>query len=106
MTAAASAGGVASGTGPDAPGGEGWRVAGPQPIGTFVKADVTDQLVQLSVQLAAELWTTRRRLAAIEAQLVSAGMITSPDQLEPGAEPKDHTGRDEFIQRLFSAFLT
>jgi hypothetical protein len=85
---------------------EGWRVAGPQPIGTFVKADVTDQLVQLSVQLAAELWMTRRRLAAIEAQLVTAGLITSPDQLAPGAEPEDRTGRDEFIQRLFSAFLT
>lgn len=89
-----------------AAGEEGWRVVGPQPIGTFVKADVTDQVVQLSVQLAAELWMTRRRLAAIEAQLVTAGLITSPDQLEPNAEPEDHTGRDEFIQRLFSAFLT
>lgn len=83
----------------------GWRVTGPQPIGTFVKADVTDQLVQLCLQLAAELWTTRRRLAAVEAQLVDAGAITSPDRLEPGAGPEDHTERDEFIQRLFGAFL-
>lgn len=83
----------------------GWRVTGPQPIGSFVKADVSDQLVQLCLQLAAEVWTTRRRLAAVEGQLVAAGVITSPDQLEPGAEPENHAERDEFIRRLFGAFL-
>lgn len=83
-----------------------WRVTGPQPLGTFVKGDVSDQLVQLTVQLAAELWVTRRRLAAIESQLVSAGVVVSPDQMEPHAEPEDHSGRDEFIRRLFGALLT
>jgi hypothetical protein len=106
MSAPARPGDATAAAGPDTAVISDWRVMGPQPLGAFVKADVTEQLVQLGIQLAAELWVTRRRLAAIEAQLVTSGAIVSPDQIEAAAEPEDHARRDEFIQRLFVAFLT
>ncbi|WP_329520991.1 hypothetical protein [Spirillospora sp. NBC_01491] len=62
-----------------------WRVDGPQPLGAFVGEGVNDQLMQISVQLAAELWVTRRRLAALESQLVAGGLVVSPDAIEPDA---------------------
>jgi len=86
--------------------GTDWRVDGPQPLGAFVPDGVNDQLVQLCTQLAAELWVTRRRLAALETQLVSAGVVANPDTVPPPAEPEDHRARDAFIGRIFSGFLT
>jgi hypothetical protein len=82
-----------------------WRVEGPQPLGSFVPEGVNDQLVQLCLQLAAELWVTRRRLATIESQLVDAGLVIDPDRLQPPDEPENHTQRDEFIRRIFQSFV-
>lgn len=85
-----------------------WRVDGPQPLGSFVPDGVNDRLVQLSVQLAAELWVTRRRLNDIESQLVAAGVIVSPDRREPGDGDEDEgrSERDAFIRRVFGGLLT
>ncbi|TDD35631.1 hypothetical protein E1287_13365 [Actinomadura sp. KC06] len=80
-----------------------WRVDGPQPLGAFVGEGVNDQLMHISVQLAAELWVTRRRLAALESQLVAGGVVTSPDALEPddGDPAAARAERDAFIRRVF-----
>lgn len=85
-----------------------WRVDGPQPLGAFVGEGVNDQLMQISVQLAAELWVTRRRLAALESQLVAAGLVVSPDAIEPDAAAPDaadgpggRAERDAFVRRVF-----
>ncbi|MEV4670427.1 MULTISPECIES: hypothetical protein [Actinomadura] len=90
-----------------------WRVDGPQPLGAFVGEGVNDQLMQISVQLAAELWATRRRLAALEAQLVAGGMVVSPDAIEPdefdaaaAGGAGDRADRDAFIRRVFGGLAT
>jgi hypothetical protein len=81
-----------------------WRVDGPAPIGTFLPEGVNDRLLQVSLELAAELWVTRRRLAAIEAQLVENGTVTSPDQLPADLDPQARAERDAFVQRIFDSF--
>ncbi|MFI0371897.1 hypothetical protein ACH35V_28875 [Actinomadura sp. 1N219] len=84
---------------------ETWRVDGPQPLGHFVGEGVNDQLMHISVQLAAELWVTRRRLAALESQLVAGGLVESPDTLQPDDGAADRAAeraeRDAFIRRVF-----
>lgn len=83
-----------------------WRVDGPGPIGAFVPEGVNDKLLQVSMELAAELWVTRRRLAAIEAQLVDKGTVTSPDRLPAELDPQERAERDAFVQRIFGSFTT
>jgi hypothetical protein len=83
-----------------------WRVEGPQPLGAFVPDGVNDELVQVCIELAGELWVTRRRLAALELQLVEAGLVTSPDRLQSPGGLEDHTERDQFIGRIFRGFVT
>ncbi|MFI2664206.1 hypothetical protein [Micromonospora carbonacea] len=81
-----------------------WRVDGAGPFGAFVPEGVNDRLLQVSLELAAELWLTRRRLAAIEAQLVANGTVTSPDQLPADLDPQARAARDAFVQRIFGSF--
>ncbi|QKW38951.1 hypothetical protein HUT06_37060 [Actinomadura sp. NAK00032] len=83
-----------------------WRVDGPQPLGAFVGEGVNDQLMQISVQLAAELWATRRRLAALESQLVAGGAVVSPDAIDADGGIGDRADRDAFIQRVFGGLAT
>ncbi|MEO9220495.1 MAG: hypothetical protein ABI251_01720 [Mycobacteriaceae bacterium] len=71
----------------------------------FLPAGVNDQLLHLSLELAAQLWVTRRRLAAIEAQLVAAEIVVNPDERSPGADPEDHADRDAFLRQIFGGFL-
>lgn len=87
--------------------GDGWKVSYPEPLGSLTPDGVNDQLLHISVGLAAELWVVRRRLAEMERQLVEAGSLTSPDDIRH--EPDDVIGtpeRDEFIARVFGALIT
>jgi hypothetical protein len=86
--------------------GSSWRVDGPEPIGAFVPEGLDDRLLQVSMELAAELWVTRRRLAALEAQLVEAGVVTSPDRMPARLDPEERAQRDAFVHRVFGSFLT
>jgi hypothetical protein len=86
--------------------GSSWRVDGPGPIGTFVPEGVNDKLLQVSMELAAELWVTRRRLAAIEAQLVDSETVTSPDRLPAELDPHERAERDAFVRRVFGSFTS
>ncbi len=86
--------------------GPSWRVDGPESIGTFVPEGVNDRLLQVSMELAAELWVTRRRLAALEAQLVEAGVVTSPDRMPARLDAEERVQRDTFVRRIFGSFLT
>ena len=81
-----------------------WRVSGPGPLGAFLPEGVNDRLLQVSMELAAELWVTRRRLAAIEAQLVESGAVISPDRLQSELDPQQRRERDAFVQRVFGSF--
>jgi hypothetical protein len=83
-----------------------WRVRGPGPIGAFVPEAGNDRLLQVSMELAAELWVTRRRLAAIEAQLVENGVVCSPDRLPADLDPQAREDRAAFVQRIFGSFTT
>lgn len=83
-----------------------WRVDGREPIGAFVPDGVNDLLLQVSMELAAELWVTRRRLAAIEAQLIENGTVISPDLLPAESDPDARQERDAFVQRIFGSFTT
>lgn len=91
-----------------APGvGDTWRVSYPEPLGALVPDGANDQLLHISVGLAAELWTVRRRLAELERQLVEAGSVTSPDGIRH--EPDDVIStpeRDAFIARVFGSLST
>ena len=87
--------------------GDTWKVSYPEPLGALLPDGVNDQLLHISVGLAAELWVVRRRLAALEGQLVDSGTVTSPDRIRH--EPDDVIGtpeRDEFIARIFGALIT
>ena len=87
--------------------GDTWKVSYPESLGALLPDGVDDQLLHISVGLAAELWVVRRRLAELESQLVKSGTVTSPDQIR--REPDDVIGlpeRDEFIARVFGALIT
>ena len=70
---------------------------------------VTDNLLDALVELAAEVWTTRDRMAVLEAVLADKGidaamlieMHVPSDQLK--AERK--VGREAFIAQVFASFL-
>jgi hypothetical protein len=81
-----------------------WTVDGRGPLGAFVPEGVNDRLLQVSMELAAELWVIRRRLAAIEAQLVETGTVTSPDRLPAELDLAARAERDAFVQRIFGCF--
>jgi hypothetical protein len=83
-----------------------WRVEGRGPIGAFLPEGVNDLLLQVSMELAAELWVTRRRLAAIEAQLVENGTVQSPDRLPAELGAEERLERDAFVRRIFGSFTT
>jgi len=69
---------------------------------------VTDNLLDALVELAAEVWTTRDRMAVLEAVLADKGidaarlieMHVPSDQLK--AERK--VGREAFIAQVFASF--
>lgn len=87
--------------------GDTWQVSYPEPLGVLVPEGVNDQLLHISVQLAAELWVVRRRLAEVERQLVEGGVVTSPDEVR--REPTDRIAspeRDAFVQRVFGSLTT
>jgi hypothetical protein len=83
-----------------------WQVQYPEPIRRFIHHDASDQLLHISMQLAAELWVVKRRLAEVESQLVDADVITSPDRIrrEP-AFTFDRAERDQFVKDLFGVLL-
>jgi hypothetical protein len=85
--------------------GDSWRIDGAGALGAFVPEGVNDRLLQVSMELAAELWVTRRRLTAIEAQLVASGTVTSPDELPAELDPREREQRDAFVQRVFGSFV-
>jgi hypothetical protein len=86
--------------------GDSWLVSYPEPQGDFLAHYSNDQLAHIAMELAAELWVVKRRLAAIEQQLVSGGTITSPDTLSTDeARAGTANQRDAFISRVFAAML-
>lgn len=86
--------------------GSSWRVDGNEPIGTFLPGGTSDdRLLQVIMELAAELWVTRRRLAAVEAQLVEDGVVVSPDRLAADLDPDARADRDAYIGRVFGGLL-
>ena len=67
----------------------------------------SDTLARVCLELAAELWVVKRRLAAVERQLVDAEVITDCDEIE--AEPMtsaERQQRQRFIERVLGAVLT
>jgi hypothetical protein len=110
----------AAGTTPIPPAlGDSWLVSYPEPRGEFLASHSNDKLAHIAMELAAELWVVKRRLAAIEQQLVSGGTIVSPDAMSTAdaTGTDDATGtadearagavaqRDAFVSRIFAAML-
>lgn len=87
--------------------GDSWRVSYPEPQGEFLASHANDQLAHIALELAAELWVVKRRLAAIERQLVSGGAIVSPDAVGTTDEARTEAAiqRDAFVSRVFAATL-
>jgi hypothetical protein len=87
--------------------GDSWRVSYPEPPGEFLASHSNDQLAHIAMELAAELWVVKRRLAAIEQQLVSGGAIVSPDSAATTDEARAESAaqRDAFVSRVFAAML-
>jgi hypothetical protein len=87
--------------------GDSWRVSYPEAPGDFLAGHSNDQLAHIALELAAELWVVKRRLAAIEGRLVSGGVIASPDSA--GTADEDRAAvvaeRDAFVSRVFAAML-
>lgn len=82
-----------------------WQVEGPEALGQFITGNVSDRLLQVSIEIAAELWTTRRRLARIEGQLTNNGTISDPESDPAAFSPEERSERDQFINRIFNNFL-
>ena len=87
--------------------GNSWRVSYPEPQGEFLGGQSNDQLAHIAMELAAELWVVKRRLAAVEQQLVTSGTIESPDTVANTDEARAEAAkrRDAFISRVFAAML-
>lgn len=83
-----------------------WKVEYPEPVGRFLHHDGADHLMHISLQLAAELWVVKRRLAEVEAQLVDRGSLTSPDTVPRERDfTFDPSERDRFVQGIFGALV-
>lgn len=83
-----------------------WRVTYPEPLGMFLDEPIHDDLMQITMQLAAELWVVKRRLNLLEGRLES-----SPDAGGAESEVRDESfsfdpsDRDLFVQRIFGHLL-
>lgn len=87
--------------------GGSWQVRYPEPRGEFLRGQTNDQLVHIGMELAAELWVVKRRLAAVEQQLVAGGVIQTPDAIANSDEARADAARrrDAFISRVFTTTL-
>jgi len=79
---------------------------GSPPAPVFLPDVASDTLARVCLELAAELWVVRRRLAAVERRLVDADVIADCDQAE--AEPLSETdlqARRRFVERVLGPVL-
>jgi hypothetical protein len=75
---------------------------GYESLGRFLENQTTDQLFHILFQLAAEVWTVKRRLRESEELLVANGIIASLDSMPREASFEfDPAERDLFIERIF-----
>lgn len=72
----------------------------------FLGHPALDAVVDVCLELATELWVTRRRLEVVEGQLVASSTISAPDDLcaEALAE-SDHDARDAFVRQVLGPLL-
>lgn len=73
----------------------------------FLGGDAVDRLSRVCLELAAELWVTRERLAVVERQLLSGEPFADPDTVDVTdlrrVRPAD---RDAFIERVLGPLVS
>ena len=74
---------------------------------TFLSDQVSDNLMQVVIELGSEYWVMRRRMLILESLLTRAGTV-SPEQIETyvpsEAETREWTAmRDAFTRRVYGA---
>lgn len=68
--------------------------------------EVVDRLSRVCLQLAAELWVTRERLAVLEHQLEAGEPYVALDEADVSEFRRTRPAvRDEFIQRVLGPLL-
>lgn len=72
----------------------------------FLQDAPVDRLAQVCLELAAELWTTRERLAVLEGALVDADVVGPVDDLDV-TDHREHRPetRDAFIAQVLGPLL-
>lgn len=73
----------------------------------FLGSAVTDNLMEMIVRLAGELWVVRERLRVLEGSLVAKGAVSEEDlaaAIDRGSEQgaAHDVDRQGFVERIFS----